>query len=1063
MGIKLEKVKQINRKLALAIIAVLLVSSSLVLLNSVEPVLAQSQSELLADDMYGWPVGPGHDSGNTWFNPGPAPNKPDILWSTRRPDTGGSLSTEPLVAFDGKLFIHGGGGFFGGGAATLYALDPFTGSMIWSTPLTYGAPRGFGTSTYWKVADGYIGYETSDDIVVLRTSDGSLVGHYEKDDDLYTNHGGGSVVYWGGFYSSFDNLKLTTARSNPVGDGGSYPGDTPVHLAVAYDLSDPENPTLAWTWKAPTGIEALCSAPGLAFFGGYGEGEIYAINATTGELVWKQWKKGNAGYAANYWDGKLYHSASSTAITCYNAYTGEIIFEQDEGGRAFFVFGDAIAYGKYIGKNIALPDGYVGAWDAYTGEPLWRFRALYNIAYLTPVVADGKLYCQRYDGTAGGVAIEEDSFCCWDVFTGQLIWEMHEFDVDTPVVAYGNLYCLAGGTLYCIGESDKAHSTFHGGDDIENPGIRVGQSGPTDISEPTWTFDSGGAITGSAVAGDGKVYFGSLNENVYCVDAFTGEEIWKFPLGYRMSSTPALAGNRLYIGPDDGSIYCLDADDGEQIWKTSAGGKTEVFWISAWQPRSSPIVVGNRLYVGSLDGNLYCVDTTTGAVVWTAETGGARRPTGGTPLVVPDLGMVYISASDSFLYAFDLDDGTEVWNTQLQPTSGFDDRAMISTPIWDSDDDTLWICADTFVLCRINATTGERLNHMGLPYSDGGTMTPAISTPAIQRIGNDKYLYVGDGFQIDCFDIGNIIDDPDIWVSSATVQSAFFFGSSYVYARYIDGERVNSTTANNVNLEAGQGNETHLPIVWERWLGHQVYSSPVIADQAEEHDDKVYFGDDVYSITVINATDGQTLSAYNTQGQVFSSACLYAGWLYMGSQDGIMYAFGPDKAVAPFTISAASNKGASMWNNETLVIEGRLLPTVTIDPLTGFGTYETNGYAGGTVKLSLTTPAGSDVSMETTTDDDGYFSFSYSPTEVGDWGWVVYYEGEMKSTTLEYSEAYGDWNPFAVVDSTPPAPPPPPPPPPPPEEGIPFEYIYVAVAVIVIVIVALVAYFLLKK
>lgn len=406
-----------------------------------------------------------------------------------------------------------------------------------------------------------------------------------------------------------------------------------------------------------------------------------------------------------------------------------------------------------------------------------------------------------------------------------------------------------------------------------------------------------------------------------------------------------------------------------------------------------------------------------------------------------------------------MEDGAEIWSEQVQPTSGFDDRAMVSTPSWDMDDNTLWMVCDTFVLARFNATTGQRLNHVALPYSDGGTMTPAITTPAIHRVGNDKFLYVGDGFQFDCFDIGDIRLDPDIWVDDSTVSGAFFFGSSYVYANYIDGNRVNATTANNQNLEAGRGNETHLPLVWERWLGHQVYSSPVVAEEIGTLNDKIYFGDDVFSITVINATDGVPLSVYTTEGQVFSSACLYDGWMYMGSQDGSMYAFGTT-CVQDFQISAASNKPDFMWNNETLTIRGRLLPTVRIDPDTGFGSYDTNGYADATVKLSVTLPDGSDSSQETTTDSDGWFDFSFSPTAVGDYGWVVYYDGEVMPA-ITYLQAYGEWQPFTV--SSPPTGGGEPPPPPPPEEGIPIEYIYVAVAVIVIVIIALVAYFLLKK
>jgi outer membrane protein assembly factor BamB len=1052
----MEKVKRINEKVALAIIAVLLISSSLVLLNSANTVSAQTQSELLADDMYGWPVGPGYDGGNTFFNPGPGPNRPDVLWETAIPGgIGGFFGGGPCVAFDQKVFIFS--------SSEIYALDPFDGDVIWTSEATYGTPRGFGTGTMFKVADGYIGYEASSAIVIHETSDGDIVGYYEptSEEDGFNSHGGGSVMYWGGFYSDYDMRKYTTAQANPE----YYPGiDTPVHLAVAYDLSDPENPTLDWTWKAPTGIEALGSAPGLGLFGGYGEGEIYALNATTGELVWKQWKKGNAGYAANYWDGKIYHSASSTAITCYNATNGDIIFDQQEGGRAFFVFGDAIAYERYLGKNIATPNGYVGAWDAYTGEPLWRTSALYYIAYLTGVVADGKFYIQRYSGAAGGAEEIESAFACFDVFTGDVIWEMPGVSFSLPMIAYGNLYGISGGSVICIGDGDTPQPMFHIGNDIDNPGIRTGQSGPNDISEPVWTYDSGAAITGSAVAGNGKVYFGTLGEEVHCVNAYTGEMEWTFPLGYRMSSTPALIGDRLYIGPDDGNIYCLDAETGDEIWTRPAGGKTEVFWISAWQPRSSPIVVGGKLYVGSLDGNLYCVDASGGGVDWTAEAGGASRPPGGTPLVVPEIGMVFISSSNAFLYAFDMDDGTELWRSQLNPTGGFDDRALISTPVWDEDDGTLWIVSDTMLLDHLNATTGEFINKALLPYSAGsGTMTPAITTPAIQRVGNNKYLYVGDGFQLVCFDITTITLDPMLF-TTYEVEGGGFFSSGVENIAYYKGPpvtTVNATTANNVNLNVSlpnySGNETHLPLRWERWLGHQVYSSPVVADERGNLNDKIYFGDDVFSITAINASDGTPRSVYTTEGQVFSTACLYEGWLYMPSQDGALYAF-KDQTTRDFTITATSNKPDTMWNNETLVIKGRLLPAMCLDEETGFGSYDTNGYPNATINLSVTKPDNTDDALETTTDDDGWFEFSYSPTEVGDYGWVVYYDGEEKPW-ITYNQAYGEWTPITVTSPTagggtePPSD----------GGGIPVEYVYVAVAVIVIVLVVVGVYVFIKR
>ena len=386
---------------------------------------------------------------------------------------------------------------------------------------------------------------------------------------------------------------------------------------------------------------------------------------------------------------------------------------------------------------------------------------------------------------------------------------------------------------------------------------------------------------------------------------------------------------------------------------------------------------------------------------------------------------------------------------------------MISTPSWDADDNTLWMCADTFVLFRCNATTGERLNHIALPYSVGGTMTPAITTPAIRRVGSNKYIIVGDGFQIDCFKIDNIRLSPNLTVSVDTVISGGFFSSGRVEARTIWGTSVNSTYANNVHLNIttatnqnpAQGNETHLPLLWARWLGHQVYSSPVVADEVGDQNDKVYFGDDVFSITCVNASDGAPLTVYTTRGQVFGTACLYNGWMYMGSEDGIMYAFFETQTV-DFSITAAANK-AEMWNNETLTINGRLYPTPWTDEY-GFGSYVANAVPDLTVKLSVTLPDGTDAAQDTTCDADGYFTFTYSPTQVGDYGWVTYFEGAVQPR-LAYLGVNGEFTPLTVNSPTSGGTEPPPPTP---SEGIPVEYIYIAVAVIVIVIVALVVYFL---
>jgi hypothetical protein len=257
------------------------------------------------------------------------------------------------------------------------------------------------------------------------------------------------------------------------------------------------------------------------------------------------------------------------------------------------------------------------------------------------------------------------------------------------------------------------------------------------------------------------------------------------------------------------------------------------------------------------------------------------------------------------------------------------------------------------------------------------------------------------------------------------------------------------------------GNETYLQTIWEQWIGHQIYSSPIYVNDLTGP--KVYFGDDVYSITCVNATTGLPISSYSTKAQVFSTACVYEGHVYFGSYDGNMYCFG-NTPTATISLTYAANKVGTMWNNETLTIAGRVQPTVVSspDPETGtgsFGNFAVNGLYNATVNLSFTKPDSTSENLTTTTDAFGNFVLSFKPTAVGTWGWIVYYPSQANAW-ITYNTAYSEWTqisvtaaPSSVVSptSTPTTSPST-------AAAIPVEYVYAAVAVVIIAIIAFGAY-----
>jgi outer membrane protein assembly factor BamB len=111
---------------------------------------------------------------------------------------------------------------------------------------------------------------------------------------------------------------------------------------------------------------------------------------------------------------------------------------------------------------------------------------------------------------------------------------------------------------------------------------------------------------------DGKVFIGSHDYKVYCLDAKTGSELWEFPTGYFISSSPAVVGDRVYIGSFDGNLYCLNASTGGLIWVC-------VLIYTIWT--SSPTVYDGRVYIGALDFELHCIDASTGTQLWNFSTG----------------------------------------------------------------------------------------------------------------------------------------------------------------------------------------------------------------------------------------------------------------------------------------------------------------------------------------------------------------------------------------------------------------------------------------------------------
>ncbi len=941
-------------KIATIVIAALMISSTPMMFSSFLTPTVSAQTSTSGLLQYEWPQ-LGGSGGWTLNSSGPAPNTPTVAWT--RQVTGLSAGfAGTLTAFNGLVFATT--------TTTVTAFDAFTGQTVW----TYTQANANFQSSPTKLDNTYMfldgdtgagglgigttaGLITNETVTVLSTATGTFVSNFTVVGVGFQPGAGG---YFPGRFDPATHMKYVRGYNAQTNQLSYY----------AINLTTPTAPSLGWKTILDESGEDLSVGGGVLLVGTV-NGAVLALNETTGVVVWRALKVGFAQYTATYIasDNTFIQGSASTTLTCYNATNGAIVWDVPQGGRAFFAFAGATAYGRYYQHNIAVPQGYVGCWDVNTGDLLWKQPALYQIGYITPVVADGKLYLQRTSGTAAGVAAEVTEFACYDAFTGDLLWQMPGTSIVNPSIAYGNLYAIINNFVYCFSDQTPQDWNMWRGN-LEQPGI-VQSTAPygnsTNGFNPAFTFKTNGSITSSPAVVAGKVYFGSQDRNIYCVDANTGAEIWNFTIGSRVFSSPAVVGGKVFTGADDGSIYALDANTGRQIWKTFAGGLTDFVFAGTWQPRSSPIVANGRVYVGALDGKLYCLDTNTGTVLWSDLLGSSTRPIGGSPAY--NNGYVYICATNHNIYKIDASNGAIIWTTTSNATiaRAYTDFFPWSTPVV-FNNTVYWGAGPVYgilIWYALNANTGKQIWNV----TSSATQTPDVNS---RFLGNSPVCQTPVVLQ---------------WNSSLSIMIA--------------GENLGVVIRN-----ANNGSK-----IWYQFLGHEVYSSVAYANDSRTP--KFYIGSDTYSITCFNATAAvrndsvnAVMTLFTSLSHIQSSPTVWGGNLYVTSADDNLYMF-KDITNSPMSLSVTSNKGSTMWNNETILFAGRLNPT----PTTDYGSFASNGLPNATVGISLTKPDGTSINLTATTDALGYFTTSYQPTDLGQWGWVAYYNGQTKPDII-YNPSY---------------------------------------------------------
>ena len=225
---------------------------------------------------------------------------------------------------------------------------------------------------------------------------------------------------------------------------------------------------------------------------------------------------------------------------------------------------------------------------------------------------------------------------------GKQLCSIECYSAETPVISDGVLYAMFGIVISRTAGELTIETSLNA--------YRV-TGGP-----PLWRkadYDiSGSAVP--AVVGN-RLYIGSTNNHVYCLDTKTGAILWQYLTRGPVLGTPTVVGGTLYVGSNDGAVYALDANSGKFYWRFATSGRVTV----------APFIHDGIAYVASNDAYIYALDAQSGAMFWRAYAGVNPatdnleiRWSVSTPTIYRNVLFATVYGG---LYAFDTRTGAQRW------------------------------------------------------------------------------------------------------------------------------------------------------------------------------------------------------------------------------------------------------------------------------------------------------------------------------------------------------------------------------------------------------------------
>jgi outer membrane protein assembly factor BamB len=314
-----------------------------------------------------------------------------------------------------------------------------------------------------------------------------------------------------------------------------------------------------------------------------------------------------------------------------------------------------------------------------------------------------------------------------------------------------------------------------------------------------------------------------------------------------------------------------------------------------------------------------------------------------SPIVIND--KVYVGSLDTNLYCLDANSGDIIWTFK---TEGY----ITSSAAF--SDGSIYITSqepNSGALYKLDADNGSLVWKNEMEYvlvADRGTdihVSPTVADGMVFAATNKDYYY----------GINSTTGETE-WTYLTSRGTEGVGGYLVASTSYYDGKLfiVDMFFISALNASTGE-------VVWKSWLGTELYTTPTCVDG------KVYVTTDRRFTYALNSTDGTRLSFFETESNSWSSPSVYEGRVYIGNNDNNLYCLSEYPVIYGQILAELDTYEAE--KDGIVTVCGQLSPGIAYVPLT----------------VDLVNPEGEIENLKISAQMDGTFSFTYIPTEIGNW------------------------------------------------------------------------------